>query len=384
MSTDLEQAPPRPGAGGPLAGVRVLELAGLGPGPHAGMLLADLGADVVRVDRPTGRMLALGDGSVPDHVLRGRRSVAADLKSPDGLEMVRQLTARADVLIEGMRPGVAERLGLGPDECRARNPRLVYARMTGWGQDGPWADRVGHDINYLGLTGTLHALGRPGDRPRAPANLLADYGGGSMFCVVGILAALLERAQSGAGQVVDVAMVDGVGVLSQMLWALRAQGLWSDQPGTNLLDGGAPFYDTYTCADGRHVAVGALEPQFYAELLAGLGLRDEPLPEQYDPSGWPVLRVRFAEIFAGKDRDHWAGVFDGTEACVTPVLTFDEAVDHPHLAHRRSHISVDGVTQPAPAPRFSRTPPGTPSAPRPPGADTADVIRDWGLNSADE
>jgi alpha-methylacyl-CoA racemase len=343
------------------------------------MLLADLGADVVRVDRPAGRMLRLTDTSVPDHVLRGRRTVAADLKDPAGLELVRSLADRSDVLLEGLRPGVAERLGLGAEECLARNRRLVYARMTGWGQTGPWADRVGHDINYLGLTGTLAAIGRDGERPVVPINLVADFGGGSMFCVVGILAALVERATSGLGQVVDAAMVDGASVLTQMIWALRAQGAWSDERGTNVLDGGAPFYDTYACADGRYVAVGPLEPHFYAEFLTGLGLDGEDLPDQYDRTGWPALRARFTEVLATKDRDHWVAHFDGSLACVTPVLTFAEAPSHPHLAARRTHVTLDGVTQPAPAPRFSRTPPATPGPPHPPGADTDDVLRDWGI-----
>jgi alpha-methylacyl-CoA racemase len=280
-----------PARHGPLTGVRVLELAGLGPGPHAAMLLADLGADVVRVDRPAGRMLQFGDGTVADQVLRNRRSVHADLKDPADLAMVQALADRADVLVEGLRPGVTERLGLGAQDCLARNPRLVYARITGWGQTGPWAERVGHDINYLSITGSLAAIGPADGRPVLPLNLVADFGGGSMFCVLGILAALVERAASGRGQVVDAAMVDGVTALSQMVWALRGQGVWSDERGSNLLDGGTPFYDTYTCADGRHVAVGALEPHFYAALLAGLGLDGAGLPAQADRAGWPVLRA---------------------------------------------------------------------------------------------
>lgn len=376
----VEPAPAEPR--GPLAGLRVLELAGLGPGPHAAMMLADLGADVVRVERPPGRMLRFGDSPVADQVLRGRRSVAADLKDPADLAVVRALAARADVLLEGLRPGVTERLGLGADECLARNPRLIYARMTGWGQSGPWADRVGHDLNYLSITGSLAAIGRPGERPVPPLNLVADFGGGSTFCVVGVLAALVERATSGRGQVVDAAMVDGATVLAQMIWALRGQGHWSDQRGVNLLDGGAPFYDTYTCADGRYVAVGALEPHFYAALLAGLGLDPADLPDQHDRSGWPVLRARFTEVFATRDRDEWAARFDGTEACVTPVLTYAEAPAHPHLAARGTLVTMDGVPQAAPAPRFSRTPNPAPRPPRPPGADTADVLRDWGVDEA--
>jgi alpha-methylacyl-CoA racemase len=373
-------APP-PGPG-PLAGIRVLELAGLGPGPHAAMLLADLGADVVRVDRPAGRMLRLADSPVADHLLRGRRAVLADLKDPDDLALVRALADRADVLIEALRPGVTERLGLGPQECLARNPRLIYARMTGWGQTGPWADRVGHDINYLSITGSLAAIGRAGENPVPPLNLVADFGGGSMFCVVGILAALLERVASGRGQVVDAAMVDGVTALSQMVWALRGQGAWSDDRGTNLLDGGAPFYDTYACADGGYVAVGALEPPFYAALLAGLGLDPADLPEQDDRSGWPVLRAAFTKAFATRGRDEWAARFDGTPACVTPVLTFAEAPAHPHLAARGTHVTQDGGPPAAPPPRCSRTPPPAPRPPRGPGADTVEILRDWGVRAA--
>jgi len=367
-------------AAGPLAGVRVVELAGLGPAPHAAMVLGDLGADVVRVERPAGRGLRLTDDRARDHLLRNRRSVAADLKTQAGRDLVLALVGRADVLVEGLRPGVAERLGVGPQECLARNERLVYARMTGWGQDGPWAGQVGHDINYLSVTGLLHALGRDGEPPAPPLNLVADLGGGSMFCVTGVLAALVERASSGRGQVVDVAMVDGVGVLGQLVWALRGAGVWSDARQANLLDGGAPFYRTYRCADGRFVAVGALEPHFYAELLAGLGLAGEQLPAQYDRTGWPDLHRRFAQTFARHDRDHWAARFEGTPACVTPVLTFTEAPGHPHAAARDAFLTVDGVVQPAPAPRFSRTPAPAPVPPRPPGAeavDAADVLRGW-------
>jgi alpha-methylacyl-CoA racemase len=364
-----------PGAAGPLAGLRVVELGGIGPGPHAAMVLADLGADVVRVERPSGG-LSLGGGA-PDVVLRGRRSLAVDVKAPDGRDLVLGLAARADVFLDVFRPGVAERLGLGPDACAERNPGLVYARMTGWGQDGPWADRAGHDVNYLGLTGTLAALGRPGEVPRPPLNLVADYAGGSMLVLVGILAALHERSRSGRGQVVDAAMVDGVALVSQLLWSMRGMGLWSDRPGTNVLDGGAPYYDVYPCADGRFVAVGALEPQFYAALLDGLGLAGEDLPAQADPRGWPRLRELFTAAFAAHPREHWERVFDGTDACVTPVLTADEAAAHPHLAARGTLVDVGGVRQAAPAPRFSRTPAG-PAAPVGPGpADAAAVLAEW-------
>lgn len=359
---------------GPLTGLRVVELAGIGPVPHAAMLLGDLGADVVRVERPTAAFDPTGDRR--DYTLRSRRSVAADLKSEAGRELVLRLIARADVLLEGFRPGVAERLGVGPQECHEVNPALVYGRMTGWGQDGPMAAQAGHDINYISLTGALHAMGA-GDRPAVPLNLVGDFGGGSMFLVTGVLAALWERQRSGAGQVVDAAMVDGATVLLQMVWAFRGAGAWTDDRAANLLDGGAPFYDTYTCADGGWIAVGALERPFYAEFLAGLGLAGEDLPEQMDRSGWPRLRARFAEVIASRSRDEWAETFAGTDACVTPVLSFGEAVRAPHVTARESVITLDGIPQAAPAPRFSRTPAGTPSAPPVPGGDTAAVLADW-------
>jgi alpha-methylacyl-CoA racemase len=366
---------------GPLTGLRVVELAGIGPGPHAAMVLADLGADVVRVERPPGTG-DLGPGARRDYLLRGRRRVTADLKTPAGRDVVRKLSDRADVLIEGLRPGVAERLGVGPDTLRERNRRLVYARMTGWGQEGPLAARAGHDINYISLAGALHAIGTRGTRPTAPLNLVGDFGGGSMLCLTGVLAALWERERSGEGQVIDVAMVDGASVLLQMTWSLLGAGAWRDEPAANLLDTGAPFYDTYECSDGRHVAVGALEPQFYAELLDGLGLDPRALPAQYDEAGWPALRQAFTVAFASRTRDEWAAVFADRDACVTPVLSFAEVPGHPHMAARDTIIEVDGVRQAAPAPRFSRTPPGVPVSPPEPGADTdADgVFRDWGVN----
>src|SRR3984957_4742969 len=348
---------------GPLTGLRVVELAGIGPAPHAAMMLGDLGADVVRVERPTsGFDPARGR---PDYTLRSRRSVAADLKSDAGRELVLRLAARADVLMEGLRPGVAERLGVGPQQCQAVNPALVYGRMTGWGQDGPMAAQAGHDINYISLTGALHAIGA-GDRPAVPLNLIGDFGGGSMFLVTGVLAALWERQRSGRGQVVDAAMVDGASGLTQMMWAFRGAGTWTDDRDANLLDGGAPFYDTYTCADGRWIAVGALEPQFYAALIKGLGLEGEDLPPQLDPAGWPQLRARFTSVIVTRTRDEWAEVFAGTDACVTPVLSFGEVSAHPHMAARDTIITVGGVEQAAPAPRFSRTPADQPTPPRPP------------------
>lgn len=360
---------------GPLHGLKVVELAGIGPGPHAAMILADLGAEVVRIDRPGG--LRLGDESLPDPTLRGRRRVAADLKSPEGRETVLRLVERADVLIEPYRPGVAERLGVGPGECHGRNPRLVYARMTGWGQDGPMAQRAGHDINYISLTGALHAIGRAGERPVPPLNLVGDFGGGSMLLVIGVLGALWEAQRSGQGQVVDAAMIDGVSLLSQMFWGYLGHKVWVDEPESNLLDGAAPFYDTYTCADGKHVAVGSLEPQFYAALLAGLGLAEaDDLPAQHDRDRWPELRARFVAAFAGRTRDEWAAVFEGTDACVTPVLAFGEVAEHPHLAARGTVIERDGIAQAAPAPRFSRTPAETPAAARAPEPVEA-VLADW-------
>ena len=363
---------------GPLVGLRVVELAGIGPAPHAAMVLADLGADVVRVDRPSPASTASlpADAAHPDPMLRGRRRIVVDLKDPAGRADVLRLVERSDVLLEGLRPGVAERLGVGPDDCYARNPRLIYGRMTGWGQDGPLAPRAGHDINYLSLTGALHAIGRSGDRPVVPLNLVADMGGGSMLLLVGVLAALWDVQRSGLGQVVDAAMVDGTSLLMQMIWAFHGRGQWADGRETNLLDGGAPYYDTYTCADGRHVAVGALEPQFYAQLLDGLGLDPAALPDRDDRAAWPTLRARITEAFSAHTRDHWVTVFDGIDACVTPVLALGEVVDDPHVVARGTVVAPDGVPQAAPAPRFSRTPatlPGPPAAPE----SVDSVLADW-------
>lgn len=365
---------------GPLDGLRVVELAGIGPGPHAAMILGDLGADVVRIDRPPKRG-ASSAGVAKDAMLRNRRIVTADLKSDAGRELVFKLVARADVLIEGYRPGVTERLGLGPEDCAQVNDRLIYARMTGWGQTGPRSQQAGHDINYISLNGILHAIGRVNERPVPPLNLVGDYGGGSMFLLVGILAALWERQNSGKGQVVDAAMVDGSSVLVQMMWSMRASGIWSDTRGANILDGGAPYYDTYECADGRYVAVGAIEPQFYAALLAGLGLDAADLPPQNDPTGWPELRAVLTDAFARHDRDHWAAVFADSDACVTPVLAFGEVHTEPHITQRHTFYEVDGGPagglQPMPAPRFSRTMPGQPRPPAVPMADIEAVLNDW-------
>jgi alpha-methylacyl-CoA racemase len=357
---------------GPLAGLRVVELAGIGPGPHAAMILGDLGADVVRIERPSTT-----SGAVGNAMLRSRRFVTVDLKSKRGRDLVLQLVAKADVLIEGFRPGVTERLGLGPDDCARVNDRLIYARMTGWGQTGPRSQQAGHDINYISLNGVLHSIGRSGERPVPPLNLIGDFGGGSMFLLVGILAALWERQTSGKGQVVDAAMIDGSSMLVQSTWAMRAMGMWSDERGTNMLDGGAPYYDTYECSDGRYVAVGAIEPQFYAAMLAGLGLNATDLPEQNDRTRWPELRARLTEAFASRNRDHWAKVFADSDACVTPVLAFGEVGSEPQVTERNTFYQTNGGLQPLPAPRFSRTAPAEPRPPGQPGADTEAILTDW-------
>ena len=358
---------------GPLTGLRVVELAGIGPGPHAAMMLSDLGADVVRVVRPTAPE---SEYATTSHVLRGRTTVLADLKNSVDIARVRDLINSADVLIEGFRPGVTERLGLGPDDFAKSNERLVYARMTGWGQTGPLATSAGHDINYISLTGALNAIG-PTAGPVPPLNLVGDYGGGSMFLVTGILAALFERQASGLGQVVDSAMIDGVSALVQPILELRAIGVWNDGRANNLLDGGAPFYRTYACRDGQFVAVGSIEPQFYALLLKGLDLDSSSLPDQNDRSSWTSLAETFALAFRQHDRDHWVSVFEGTDACVTPVLTFAEAPSHPHVAARASLVSAGDDVVSASAPRFSRTTgraaEGTPST----VADLDSVLGDW-------
>jgi alpha-methylacyl-CoA racemase len=335
----------------PLTGLRVVELAGLGPAPHAAMILADHGADVVRIIRPSASLSA--DGI--DHgnlMARGKQTVTLDLKSADGLAAALELIGTADVLIEAMRPGVAERLGVGPADCQARNPRLIYARMTGWGQTGPLAARAGHDINYIAISGVLSLIGRRDEPPAIPVNLLGDFGGGSMFLLFGVLAALYERDRTGVGTVIDAAIVDGASVLAQMVWELIGHGVWTPERGTNLLDGGAPFYDTYTCADGQQVAVGALEPQFYAQLLAGLGLDTAELPPQLDRAGWPALRAAFTAAFLARSRAEWTAVFGEMDACVTPVLTLAEAAAHPHAVERSSFQTIGGTTQPVAAPRF--------------------------------
>jgi alpha-methylacyl-CoA racemase len=361
---------------GPLAGVRVVELAGIGPGPFCAMLLADLGAEVLRVDRP-----AAARPGWPTVLARGRRSVAVDLKHPDGAGVVLDLVASADALVEGFRPGVAERLGIGPDACLARNPRLVYGRVTGWGQEGPWRLAAGHDIDYVALAGALHPIGQAGGPPVPPLNLLGDFGGGGMLLAFGVVAALLEAGRSGTGQVVDAAMVDGAALLTTQFHELLAAGLWHEERGANLLDGGAPFYGVYETADGRHLAVGALEPRFYAELLRRLGLDAGDLPAQLDREGWPLLRERLAALFRTRTREEWCELLAGTDACVAPVLELAEAPVHPHNRARGTFVEVGGVVQPSPAPRFSRTPCDPPSPATRPGEHSDQALAGWGVPS---
>ncbi|HXL95198.1 MAG TPA: CaiB/BaiF CoA-transferase family protein [Streptosporangiaceae bacterium] len=368
---------------GPLAGIKVVEVAGLAAAPFGCMILADLGADVLRVDRVdrTGNSASgVSHGAWTDPLSRGRRSIALDLKTAEGLEILLQLAGHADVLVEAFRPGVAERLGFGPDVCLEANPRLVYARMTGWGQDGPLAPTAGHDIDYIAISGALSIVGRAGERPLPPVNLAGDFGGGGMLLAIGILAALLERQGSGRGQVIDAAMVDGSALLTAMFHGLRAGGTWQDERGTNLIDGGAPFYDTYQTADGGYLAVGALEPAFYSELVAGLGLADAGLPDRNDRANWPALRERLTTVIAQRTTAEWAEVFAGSDACVAPVLSLSEAPDHPHNKARGTFTEVAGLTQPAPAPRFSRTPADPPQPPPAPGADTDAVLTSLGYD----
>lgn len=366
-------------ARGPLAGVRVLEFEGIGPGPFCGMLLADMGADVILLDRTEDAKLGLGRERRYDVMFRGRRSVTLDLKSPSGRDAALALAARADAVIEGFRPGVLERLGLGPDVLLARNPRLVVGRMTGWGQDGPMAPRAGHDIDYIALSGALHAIGRADGAPVPPLNLVGDFGGGGLLLAFGIACALLEARQSGRGQVIDAAMVEGAGLLTSMMWGMLASGQWQDARGVNVLDSAAPWYDTYATRDGKHYAIGAIEAKFYAELVARLGLDPATLPDQHDRTRWPELRARFAAAFAGRTRDEWDAVFAGSDACAAPVLSFADAACHPHARARGAHVEIDGVRQPAPAPRLSRTPGAVRNGPPERGEGGRAALRDWGF-----
>lgn len=361
---------------GPLAGVRVLEFAGIGPGPFCCMLLSDMGADVVRVDRK-----GAGGFRKNDVTARGRRSVALDLKQES--ETALALIAKADVLVEGFRPGVMERLGLGPEPALARNPKLIYGRMTGWGQSGPLAHAAGHDINYISLSGALHAIGRKEAPPPPPLNLVGDYGGGSLYLAMGICAALYEAQRSGQGQVIDAAITDGAASLMGVMYGLRASGLWSDDRDANLLDGGAPFYDVYETADGKFVSIGPLEPQFYALLLEKAGLTGDPaFAAQMDRAAWPAMSEKLADVIRGKTRDEWCALLEGTDACFAPVLSMEEAPTHPHNAARGAFFELDGVVQPAPAPRFSRTPGAVQGPPTAPGSDSEAVFADWGVKPA--
>lgn len=361
---------------GPLRGVKVVEIAGIGPGPHACMTLADLGADVIRVERPGGQPLA---GGGPHMLLnRGRPSVALDLKHPDAIRTVLELVEQADVLVEGMRPGVAERLGIGPDECHARNPRLVYGRMTGWGQDGPFAQVAGHDMNYIAIAGALHGLGQDKSRPHFPANLLGDFGGGSTYLVIGILAALLEARASGQGQVVDAAIVDGTAHLNTMTAAFLAAGTFKEERGANLLDGGVPYYDIYETSDAKHMSVGALEPQFYDEFVRLLGIADTA-PDRYDADRADALRTLIADTFRTRTQAEWVAVFEGTDACVAGIIPFSEAAQHPHIKARSVLVERDGYVQPAPAPRFSRTRASLGRTAEDAGQSTREALTAWGI-----
>jgi alpha-methylacyl-CoA racemase len=367
---------------GPLVGVKVLELAGIGPGPFAAMMLADMGAEVVRIDRvdtaaPSERRRRA------DVLGRGRRSIAVDLKHEAGVGTLLRMVQDADVLLEGFRPGVAERLGIGPDECLASNRRLVYGRMTGWGQHGPLSTTPGHDINYIALAGALDGIGRVGQPPTPPLNLVGDFGGGGMFLIAGVLAALLERERSGMGQVIDAAMVDGAAVLMAMFYGLAELGAWQAERGTNSIDSGSHFYDVYECSDGRYVAIGAVERQFYAELRNRLGLDDDRWDSQMERTAWPDRKNELAELFRSRTRAEWCEVLEGTDACFAPVLSMDEAHEHPHNVERKTFSRVDGVLQPAPAPRFSRTPTSTPRGAALPGEHSVDILRRWGFDAPD-
>jgi alpha-methylacyl-CoA racemase len=368
---------------GPLSGVKIVELAGIGPGPFAGMVLSDMGADIVRIDRAGQVNPAAFDKPNLEPLYRGRRSIGVDLKNPEGVELVLQLVEQADALIEGYRPGVTERLGLGPEVCLARNPRLVYGRMTGWGQDGPMAQAAGHDINYIALAGALAHFGRKGSKPTPPINIVGDFGGGGMFMAFGVVCGVLEAQRSGKGQVLDVAMVDGSAILMSMMWGLQKIGAWSDQLGENFLDTGAPFYDTYETKDGKFISIGSLEPQFYSELIERLGLGDAGLSAQMDRTGYDDMRAQFTELFKSKTRDEWDAILKGTDACYAPVLTMSEAAREEHIRARNTIIERNGVLQPAPAPRFSRTVPEVERDAPWPGQQTDEALRDWGVADTD-
>ncbi|MEL7155549.1 MAG: CaiB/BaiF CoA-transferase family protein [Actinomycetota bacterium] len=366
---------------GPLTGVKVVELAGIGPGPMCAMLLSDLGAEVIRVDRPVAVDLGLASGRQYNVLNRGRRSIAVDLKSPEGVEVVLGLVEQADALIEGFRPGVTERLGLGPDECLARNPKLIYGRMTGWGQDGPIAHAAGHDINYIALTGVLDAIGVAGGQPVPPLNLVGDFGGGALYLAFGVLAGLLEAGRSGKGQVIDAAMVDGAASLLSAVYGMHASGSWSPERGTNVLDTGAHFYGTYECADGKWISIGSIERKFHAELLEKLGLETDDIPDRMDRSRWVEHKKHLTGLFLEKTRDEWCEIMEGSDICFAPVLSMAEAPSHPHNVARGTFVEVEDVIQPGPAPRFSRTPGAVQRPPSDPGEHTDEILADWGWSS---
>ena len=370
-----------PNAVGPLAGYRIVEIAGIGPGPFAAMMLADMGAEVIRIDRPQAVRGPAPSEPHYDVLLRGRRSIAIDIKNPDGLETLLALIQHADALIEGFRPGVMERLGVGPEVCLKRNPKLVFGRMTGWGQSGPLSGASGHDINYIALAGALAHFARAGEAPMPPLNMVGDFGGGGMLLAFGVVCALLEAQKSGMGQVIDAAMVDGVAILMSMFWAFRQIGHFNEsEPGTNLLDTGAHFYDVYKCLDDKYVSIGSIEPQFYSVLLEKTGLAADPtFANQMDSTLWPTLKARLAEVMLTKTSDEWCALMEGTDVCFAPVLTMSQAMQHPHNVERKTFVEIAGVTQPAPAPRFSRTPSAVPTPPAHPGQHSREILRDWGF-----
>ena len=368
---------------GVLSGYRVIELAGIGPGPMCAMLLSDMGADVLRIDRVADAGLGIAMDQKYSLLNRGRRSVAFDLKKREAIEAVMKLVEKADALIEGFRPGVTERLGLGPDDCLKRNPRIIYGRMTGWGQEGPLAHAAGHDINYIALSGALHSFGRKGDAPVPPLNLVGDFGGGALYLALGVVAGLLEAQKSGKGQVVDAAMVDGAASLMTAIYGMHGSGFWNNDRGDNILDTGAHYYDVYETKDGKHVAIGSIEAKFYAELLEKSGLKGEKLPHQQDRSQWPAMKERLKTIFRAKTRDEWCKIMEGSDICFAPVLSMAEAPNHPHMKHRGTFVEEGGVTQPGPAPRFSRTPSKIQRPPAKPGEHTEEALRDWGFGKAD-
>ena len=371
---------------GPLSGYRIIEIAGIGPGPFAAMMLADMGAEVIRVERAQSVKGAAPATAHWDTLLRGRKNIAIDLKNPQGVEALLQLVEKADAIIEGFRPGVMERLGIGPTECAKRNPKIVFGRMTGWGQDGPYAPLAGHDINYIALAGALAHFSRPGEAPVPPLNMVGDFGGGGMFLAFGVVCALLETQKSGKGQVIDAAMIDGSATLMSMFWAMKSIGMFNENaPGTNLLDTGAHFYDVFQCQDDKYISIGSIEPQFYALLLEKTGLTNDPaFAKQMDPSQWPILKTKLQDVIKQKTQAQWCAIMEGTDVCFAPVLTMTEATQHPHHIARNTFINIAGVTQPAPAPRFSRTSPETPTPPAHAGQHSTQILNEWGISNITE